>query len=229
VLRGRRTRTSVCWLPLNSEAEPMSNTSTPGNKRTENKYADELPWVSVSSGSLAQFVRSTCYNRCSLEHNNRSLSTAGQLSRWGEALGRKHCKVGTAARILGEPLARTLARVANGELPIVVRDGHRLIPTTAVLELREQLLRENSLSPTPEANVEAPGAPQHQSPTSSWADDEPREFSARTVAEAIDVACAELGVSREDLVYEVRDSGLLHGCCTSPQVVTGGQRAWRSA
>lgn len=44
----------------------------------------------------------------------------------------------------------------------------------------------------------------------------------RTVAEAIDVACAELGVSKEDLSYGVRGSGLLHvlglGSRTAPIV-----------
>jgi hypothetical protein len=39
---------------------------------------------------------------------------------------------------------------------------------------------------------------------------DPREYSAQTVSEAVDIACSELGVSRADLVYEVRDPGLLH-------------------
>jgi hypothetical protein len=122
-------------------------------------------------------------------------------------LGKKHK---TATGMLGKPLERTRARVANGELPVVIRDGERLIPTTGVVRLHEQLLGQNPSSLSPESNEEAPGARQHQSLTSSWPNNEPREFSARTVAKAIDVACAELGVSREDLVYEVRDSGLLH-------------------
>lgn len=37
-----------------------------------------------------------------------------------------------------------------------------------------------------------------------------KEFSAFTVDEAVTLACAELGVRREDLTYEIRDSGLLN-------------------
>lgn len=37
-----------------------------------------------------------------------------------------------------------------------------------------------------------------------------REFSAPTVSEAIDLACTELGIGREGLDYEIRDSGLLN-------------------
>lgn len=37
-----------------------------------------------------------------------------------------------------------------------------------------------------------------------------REFRAETVSEAIKLACAELKVAPEDLIYEVKDSGLLN-------------------
>lgn len=96
----------------------------------------------------------------------------------GEALGKRHCKIETAAGMLGKPLERTRARVANGQLPVVIRDGERLIPTTAVVRLHEQLLGQNPSSLSPGSNEEAPGARQHQSPTSSWPNSEPRGIGA---------------------------------------------------
>ena len=132
-------------------------------------------------------------------------------------MGKKHCKMVTAAGMLGKPLERTRARVANGQLPVVIRDGERLIPTTAVVRLHEQLLGQNPSSLSPESNKEAPGARQHQSPTSSWPNNELRGFSARTVAEAMDVACAELGVSKEDLTTR----SVAQGCCTSSGLALG--------
>jgi hypothetical protein len=133
-------------------------------------------------------------------------------------LGKKHCKIETAAGMLGRPLERTRARVANEELPVGIRDGERLIPTTAVVRLHEQLLEQNLSSLSPESNEEAPGARQHQSPTRSWPNNEPRGvLGAGTVAEAIDVACAELGVSKEDL--STRSVG--QGCCTCSGLALG--------
>jgi hypothetical protein len=189
----------------------------PNSEGTENKYADELLMVLGSFGKpfsvrTLNMLQSTFYRAC-----NRSLSSAEWLSRWGEALGKKRCKIVTAAGMLGKPLERTRARVANGELPVVIRDGERLIPTTAVVRLHEQLLGQNPSSLSPESNEEAPGARQHQSPTSSWPNNEPRGFSARTVAEAIDVACAELGVSKEDLTTR----SVAQGCCTCSGLALG--------
>jgi hypothetical protein len=135
----------------------------------------------------------------------------------GIGIGQKHCKIETAAGMLGKPLERTRARVAKGELPIVIRDNERLIPTTAVVRLHEQLLGQNPFSLFPESNEEAPGARQHQSPTSGWPNNEPRAFSARTVAEAIDVACAELGVSKEDLSTR----SVAQGCCACSSLALG--------
>jgi hypothetical protein len=137
-------------------------------------------------------LQSTFFRAC-----NRSLSSAEWLSRWGEVLGKKHCKIKTAAGMLGMLLERTRARVANGELPAGIRIGERLIPTTAVVRLHEHLLEQNLSFLSPESNEKALGARHHQSPIRSWPNNEPRRFSARTVAEAIDVACAEVGVSKK--------------------------------
>ena len=157
-------------------------------------------------------LQSTSFRAC-----NRSLSSAEWLSRWGEALGKKHCKMVTAAGMLGKPLERTRARVANGELPAGIRVGERLIPTTAVVRLHEHLLEQNLSFLSPESSEKALGARHHQSPTSSWPNNELRGFSARTVAEAMDVACAELGVSKEDLTTR----SLAQGCCTCSGLALG--------
>ena len=102
-------------------------------------------WFSVHFGKTfsvrtLNMLQSTFYGAC-----NRSLSSAEWLSRWGEALGKKHCKIETTAGMLGKPLERTQERVANGELPAGICVGGRLIPTTAVVRLHEQLLEQNLL------------------------------------------------------------------------------------
>ncbi len=149
-------------------------------------------------------LQSTFYRAC-----NRSLSSAEWLSRWGEALGKKHCKMVTAAGMLGKPLERTRARVANEELPVVIRDGERLIPTAAVVRLHEQLLGKNPSSLSPESNDEAPGARQHQSPTSSWPNNEPRGSQRGWLPRRLSGVRGPGSQQRRPL-YEVRGSGLLH-------------------
>ncbi len=125
-------------------------------------------------------------------------------------MGRKHCKIETAARMLGEPLERTQERVANWELPLVVRNGERLVPTEAVLKLRDRMVREGQTFSSSKPHVEAPNATRRQPAAGDEMSSGPKEFSARTVAEAVDKACSELGVSKDNLIYEIRDSGLLH-------------------
>ena len=111
--------------------------------------------------------------------------------------------------MLGEPVQRTQERIDNGELPFVRRQGEPYIPSAAVLELRQRLLREGTSSPSTSAKQGA--EPSQQRPTTGKpAIGERREFSAHTVSEAVEIACSELGVSKEELVYEVRDPGLLH-------------------
>ncbi|MDP9439243.1 MAG: Jag N-terminal domain-containing protein, partial [Actinomycetota bacterium] len=66
----------------------------------------------------------------------------------------------------------------------------------------------------------APKLPRYDDVTKSRMGDERKEFSARTVAEAIDAACSELGVGPEDLVYEIRDPGLGYMLGLSDQQAT---------
>jgi hypothetical protein len=78
----------------------------PNSEGTENKYADELPMVLGSFGKTfsvrtLNMLQSTFFRAC-----NRSLSSAEWLSRWGEALGKSHCRIETAAGMLGKPLER---------------------------------------------------------------------------------------------------------------------------
>lgn len=54
-----------------------------------------------------------------------------------------------------------------------------------------------------------PDTGKNQSAAGGWSGDGPKEFSALTVSEAVDLACAELGIDRDNLTYEIRDSGLL--------------------
>ena len=126
----------------------------------------------------------------------------------GKVVPSKHWRIETAALALGEPVERTRQRVEDGELPVVTRKGERLVPSAEVLELRERLSRGSQLTaPKREAATEA----HRRGPNvDGSAGHEPREFSAQTVSEAVDLACSELGVSRDELVYEVRDTGLLH-------------------
>ncbi len=148
------------------------------------------------------------------------MQPVSELSRVAEPMGRgigQKALQDSDRRRYVRQAPRAGARVANWELPVVIRDGERLIPTTAVVRLHEQLLGQNPSSLSPESNEETPGARQHQSPTSSWPNNEPRGFSARTVAEAIDVACPELGVSKEDLTTR----SVAQGCCTCSGLALG--------
>lgn len=135
----------------------------------------------------------------------------------------KHWRIGTAARTLGEPVERTRRRVEEGELPVVIRKGERLVPSAAVLELRERLARGGR----PSSSKKEAAVKRRQQPTL----DGPREFSAQTVSEAVDLACSELGVGRDELVYEVRDTGLLHvlGLDGDPATIVVHADASRSA
>jgi superfamily II DNA or RNA helicase len=64
----------------------------------------------------------------------------------GGAIGKKLCTVEVAARILGEPVERMQDRVDRLEFPLVTTDaGVHLIPTSAILRLRERLAEERSL------------------------------------------------------------------------------------
>src|SRR3712207_1654623 len=95
----------------------------------------------------------------------------------GRGIGKKSLQDRDRRRYVRQA-PRAGARVANWELPVVIRDGERLIPTTAVVRLHEQLLGQNPSSLSPESDEAAPGARQHQSPTSSWPNNEPSGFSA---------------------------------------------------
>lgn len=125
-------------------------------------------------------------------------------------MGTNHCKMETVARMLGEPLKRTRERVDKGELPLVVRNGERLVPTRSVLELRERLLRKSQTSSSRKPYVASPNTTRREPAADDEASSGPKEFSAPTVAEAVGKACSELGVEEKDLAYEIRDSGLLH-------------------
>lgn len=78
----------------------------PNGEGTENKYADELPMVLGSFGKTfsvrtLNMLQLTFFRAC-----NRSLSSAEWLGRWGETLGKRHCRIETAAGMLGEPPER---------------------------------------------------------------------------------------------------------------------------
>jgi hypothetical protein len=98
-------------------------------------------------------------------------------------------------------------------LPVVTEADARLIPTSAILELRERLVEERLL----EGNVPAETQPETESGVGeTWIGSpegrrggapEIREFSAPTVAAALAEASAELGVPSEELTYEIRDPG----------------------
>jgi hypothetical protein len=81
-------------------------------------------------------------------YNDEVLSFEGPRLR-GEAVKIKHWRIGTAARILGEPVERTRRRVSEKELPLVVRGEEQLIPRHSVLGLRGRLERENSVDCSP--------------------------------------------------------------------------------
>ncbi len=124
-------------------------------------------------------------------------------------MGTKHWRIQTAADILGEPVERTRRRVCDNELPLVIRGDEELIPRYAVLGLRDRLRRQDLAASSHEqttADVEV----QHQLSTGRYIGDGQWEFSGRTVNEAIESAGSELGIGREQLVYEILDSGLLH-------------------
>ncbi|MDP9484280.1 MAG: Jag N-terminal domain-containing protein, partial [Actinomycetota bacterium] len=132
----------------------------------------------------------------------------------------KHWRIATAARQLGEPVERTQERVDNWELPAITRNGEQLVSVSAVLALRERLMCESSPPLTLGKEERAQEAREQHSHGKGRMGDEPREFSARTVAEAIGAACSALGVAREDLVYEIRDPGLGYVLGLSDQPAT---------
>jgi RNA polymerase primary sigma factor len=137
----------------------------------------------------------------------------GVWLREGGAIGEKFCTVETAAWILGEPVERTQERVDQWELPVVTGEGGYLIPTSAILELRERLVEERSrggafnIGENQPKSERVTGVPQTRSLEVKSGDFEVREFSAPTVAEALAVASAELAVPSGELIYEIKDPG----------------------
>jgi hypothetical protein len=68
----------------------------------------------------------------------------------------KHWKIETTALKLGEPVWRTQKRIDDGEQPLVVRKGERLVPTEAVHKLRERLLQEDPTYPRERSGERGP-------------------------------------------------------------------------